>query len=53
MLMSDIKFNENLCKNCGESLFPDKKDCKEFIEGKLKDGFIVCSCCGSKDKPDN
>ena len=42
------EFNSTLCTNCGEPLFLDKEECKAFIEGKLKDGFIVCSCCGTE-----
>jgi hypothetical protein len=38
------------CSTCGQPLFLDKKECREFIEGKLKQGYIVCSCCGREHK---
>jgi hypothetical protein len=40
-----------LCGSCGEPLFLDTEECKAFIEGRLKEGFIVCSCCGLESKP--
>jgi hypothetical protein len=46
--MVEIKFEESLCKDCGEPLFLNKEDCKKFIEEKMKEGYIVCSCCGAK-----
>jgi hypothetical protein len=35
-----------LCDDCGQPLFLDKEECQEFIEGKLKQGYFICSCCG-------
>lgn len=35
-----------LCDECGQPLFLNKEECQAFIEGKLKQGYIVCSCCG-------
>jgi len=52
-MMNKVEFNEALCKSCGGSLFLDKDECKGFIEGRLKEGYIVCICCGSKEKPEN
>jgi hypothetical protein len=37
------------CNSCGQPLFIDKKECREFVEGKLKQGYIICSCCGSRN----
>jgi hypothetical protein len=37
-----------LCEDCGQPLFLDKEECQAFIEGKLKEGYIVCSCCSFK-----
>jgi hypothetical protein len=48
--MSKNKINERLCNECHQPLFLDKEECKEFIEGKIKQGFFVCKCCGSKNK---
>jgi hypothetical protein len=28
------------------------RECKAFIEKKLQEGFIVCSCCGTEQKVD-
>lgn len=46
------EFDSTMCASCGEPLFLDKEECKAFIEGRLKDGFIVCSCCGTENKPE-
>ncbi|MDP7208100.1 MAG: hypothetical protein QGH14_05905 [Candidatus Bathyarchaeota archaeon] len=45
-LMSETGFDESLCYECGQPLFLNVEECKAFIEKKLQDGFIVCSCCG-------
>ena len=45
------KVESPLCGSCGEPLVLDKEECKAFIEGRLKEGFIVCSCCGVQNKP--
>ena len=45
--MTETEFPEEHCKDCGQPLFLDKKECNEFIERKLKQGYIVCSCCGT------
>jgi RNase P subunit RPR2 len=49
-IMSKNKFDEKLCKECHQPLFLDKEECKEFIEKKIKQGYFVCKCCGSKNK---
>ena len=38
-MMNKVEFDEALCKGCGSPLFLDKDDCKDFIEGKLKEGY--------------
>jgi hypothetical protein len=43
---------EQLCSSCGQPLFLDKDECRSFIESKLKEGYIVCSCCAGKQKPE-
>jgi RNase P subunit RPR2 len=48
--MSKTDFDESLCDECGQPLFLTVEECKEFIEKKLQDGFIVCSCCGTEEK---
>ena len=48
--MVDDTVKETLCGECGQPLFLDKDECKNFIEGKLKEGFIVCSCCNTEKK---
>ena len=50
--MSKQEVDNPLCEGCGQPLFLDKEECKEFIEGKMKEGFIVCSCCGATNKPE-
>ena len=47
--MSDIKVDESHCDDCGQPLFLDPEECRKFIESKTRDGFIVCSCCGSRN----
>jgi len=42
------ELQEKQCDGCGQPLFLDKDECKNFIETKLKEGFIVCGCCGGK-----
>jgi hypothetical protein len=46
--MSEEIFENPLCEDCGQPLFLDKKECQEFIMKKLKQGYIICSCCGNK-----
>jgi RNase P subunit RPR2 len=46
MFFLSMEFDEALCETCGQPLFIDKEECREFLEGKMKQGFIVCSCCG-------
>ncbi len=48
--MSKADFDESLCDECGQPLFLTVEECKAFIEKKLQDGFIVCSCCGTEEK---
>ncbi len=48
--MSKADFDESMCDDCGQPLFLTVDECKEFIEKKLKEGFIVCSCCGTEQK---
>lgn len=48
--MADPEPLEVKCKVCNLPLFLDKEECKEFVEGKMKQGYIVCSCCGSKQE---
>ncbi len=48
--MSEANFNESMCEDCGQPLFLKVEECKEFIEKKLQNGFIVCSCCGTGQK---
>ena len=49
-MMSDVIKEKVMCSSCDQPLFLDKDECRAFIEGKLKGGFIVCGCCGSKEK---
>jgi len=48
--MSKEDLDTALCESCGQPLFLDKEECKAFIEGRMKEGFIVCSCCGTEKK---
>jgi hypothetical protein len=48
--MNEVVFEKEMCETCGQPLFLDKEECKEFIEKKMKNGFIVCSCCGAKSQ---
>ena len=48
--MSKADFDESICEECGQPLFLTVEECKAFIEKKLQDGFIVCSCCGTEEK---
>ena len=48
--MSKEELDTALCDSCGQPLFLDKEECKAFIEGRMKEGFIVCSCCGTEKK---
>jgi RNase P subunit RPR2 len=48
--MSKADFNETMCDECGQPLFLTVEECKAFIEKKLQEGFIVCSCCGTEQK---
>ena len=48
--MGETKFDESMCDDCGQPLFLTVEECKEFIEKKLQEGFIVCSCCGTEQK---
>ena len=50
MSMVDVEFDQKLCNECNQPLFFTKQECMEFIERKLKQGHIVCSCCGSPNK---
>jgi hypothetical protein len=45
-------FDESMCDECGQPLFLTVEECKEFIQKKLKEGFIVCSCCSAEKKAD-
>ena len=44
--MSQPDIQGPVCEKCDAPLFLDKVECKDFIEGKLKQGYIICSCCG-------
>ena len=46
--MTEVKIDKTLCDGCGQPLFLDVDECIEFIERKMKQGYIVCSCCGAK-----
>lgn len=46
--MSEEIFENPLCEDCGQPLFLDKEECQEFVKKKLKQGYIVCSCCRNK-----
>ena len=48
--MSKADFDESICEECGQPLFLTVEECRAFIEKKLQDGFIVCSCCGTEEK---
>jgi RNase P subunit RPR2 len=48
--MTDIKLDSALCSTCGQPLFLDKKECRDFIKRRLKEGYMVCQCCGAKQK---
>jgi RNase P subunit RPR2 len=45
--MSEVGFDESMCDECGQPLFLTVEECRAFIEKKLQEGFIVCSCCGT------
>lgn len=47
--MSEEIIDNPLCEDCGQPLFLDKEECQEFIERKLKQGYILCSCCVNKE----
>jgi RNase P subunit RPR2 len=51
--MDEVRFERTLCETCGEPLFLNKEECKNFIERKMKEGYIVCSCCGAKQTMDD
>jgi RNase P subunit RPR2 len=42
------ELDKSNCESCGQPLFLDPDECKRFIEEKMKQGYIVCSCCGAK-----
>jgi RNase P subunit RPR2 len=44
------KLTESLCEKCSEPLFQSKKECRNWIENKMKQGYLVCRCCGTKQK---
>ena len=46
--MTSDKFNKALCEKCGQPLFITKKECRDFIEKKMKEGYLACRCCGAK-----
>jgi RNase P subunit RPR2 len=48
--MVDAKFEESICENCGKPLFLNKEECRKFVEAKMKQGYMVCRCCGAKQK---
>jgi len=39
---------KSLCEKCGSPLFLTKEECRDFIEDKMKQGYLVCRCCGAK-----
>ncbi|MFH0748677.1 MAG: hypothetical protein V1915_01990 [Candidatus Bathyarchaeota archaeon] len=47
--MVEPEFMKELCDKCHQPLFLDKTECKEFVERKTKQGFVVCRCCGTKN----
>jgi len=48
--MTEINFDSSLCSICGQPLFLSKEECRKFIEKRLKEGYMVCRCCGAKQK---
>ena len=42
------ELDKSNCEGCGQPLFLDPEECKRFIEERLKQGYIVCSCCEAK-----
>jgi len=48
--MTGAGFEDSLCEGCGQPLFLSKEECKSFILSKMEEGFMVCVCCGSKEK---
>ncbi len=46
--MSETEFMKSHCDSCSEPLFLSAKECRDWIENKLKQGYIVCRCCGAK-----
>jgi RNase P subunit RPR2 len=44
--MSETEFDTTVCESCGQPLFLSREECRKFIENKMKNGYIVCSCCG-------
>jgi len=50
--MTETEFPSANCEQCGQPLFLNKKECKNFVENKLKQGYFVCKCCGKKQQLD-
>ena len=50
--MTEVDIENTLCDSCGQPLFLSKEECKSFIENKLKQGYFVCSCCGTNQTVD-
>lgn len=44
------EFDRSNCESCGQPLFLNPEECKRFIEERMKQGYIVCSCCGSEKR---
>jgi RNase P subunit RPR2 len=44
------ELESTLCYDCNQPLFLSKEECLSFIENRMKQGYIVCSCCGSQQK---
>ena len=42
---------KSLCETCSEPLFLSKQECRNWIENKMKQGYMVCRCCGAKQTP--
>jgi hypothetical protein len=50
--MNQNNFEESYCGECKQPLFLNKQECLDWIENKLKQGYIVCQCCGAKQTLD-
>ena len=48
--MNENELMESFCEKCTSPLFLSKQECHDWIVNKLKQGYIVCQCCGAKQQ---